>query len=43
MDNGTFDYLKWFPEENRADQFKPKLTQPVESSPITVKGYSTLG
>ena len=21
---GTFDYLKWFPEGNRAEQFRPK-------------------
>ena len=23
MENGTFDYLKWFPEGNRAELFKP--------------------
>jgi integrase len=39
MDNGTFDYLKWFPEGNRADQFKPKISQPVESAPVTINEY----
>src|SRR5687767_15823056 len=39
MDNGRFDYLKWFPEGNRADQFKPKISQPVESAPVTINEY----
>jgi hypothetical protein len=39
MDKGTFDYLKCFPEGNRADQFKPKITQTVESTPITINSY----
>lgn len=39
MENGAFDYLKWFPEGNRAEQFKPRASQPVESKPVTVKNY----
>ena len=39
IDNGTFDYLKWFPEGNRADQFKPKVNQPVEINPATIKEF----
>ena len=31
---GTFDYLKWFPEGNRAKQFKPK-----EEPPKTIGEY----
>lgn len=31
---GTFDYLKWFPEGNRAEQFRPK-----EEPPKTVGEY----
>jgi len=26
--SGTFDYLKWFPEGNRAEELKPKTTAP---------------
>jgi hypothetical protein len=31
---GTFDYLKWFPEGNRAEQFRPK-----EEPPKTIGAY----
>jgi Arm DNA-binding domain len=31
---GTFDYLKWFPEGNRAEQFRPK-----EEPPKTIGVY----
>jgi integrase len=34
MEKGTFDYLKWFPEGNRAEQFKPK-----EEPPKTIREY----
>jgi integrase len=27
IENGTFDYLKWFPEGNKAELFKPKQTE----------------
>ncbi len=39
MEAGTFVYLKWFPEGNRADEFKPKKDAPVESKPQTVEEY----
>ena len=39
MENGTFDYLKCFPNGNGAEQFKPRASQPVESKPVTVKNY----
>jgi len=35
MENGAFDYLKRFPDGNRAELFKPK----DESKPQTVGGY----
>jgi len=28
MENGKFNYLKWFPEGNKAEQFRPKGPQP---------------
>jgi len=37
MKNGSFEYLKWFPEGNKADQFKPK----VENTLKTVGEYFT--
>jgi Arm DNA-binding domain len=32
---GAFDYLKWFPEGNRAEQFRPKEERPRPSASIT--------
>jgi integrase len=29
IDRGDFDYLKWFPEGNKADLFRPKTNRPV--------------
>jgi hypothetical protein len=37
IDNGTFDYLKWFPEGNKAPEFKPK--DETENQPSTVGEY----
>jgi len=34
MERGTFDYLKWFPEGNRAAQLRPK-----QESPKTIGEY----
>ena len=34
MDNGSFDYLKWFPEGNKAHLFRPK--DEIKSKEITV-------
>jgi integrase len=39
IDNGTFDYLKWFPEGNRAKLFKPKVNQQKENRPITIREF----
>jgi len=33
----TFNYLKWFPEGNKADDFKPKDNKPAEV--LTLRGY----
>ena len=37
MENGTFNYLTWFPEGNKADLFKPK--DETANSPQTVGEY----
>src|SRR5215472_15444652 len=37
METGTFDYLRWFPEGNKAQQFKPKTAK--DSKPKTVGEY----
>src|SRR5688572_24303057 len=42
MERGVFDYLKWFPEGNKADEFKPKVDQPdqpVAAKPLTIKEF----
>src|SRR3989338_7590220 len=39
MEKRTFEYLRWFPEGNRADEFKPKKDAPVEKKPQTVEEY----
>jgi len=40
MEAGTFDYLRWFPNGNRADEFKPKESVPVvENKPLTVREF----
>jgi integrase len=36
MEQGTFDYLKWFPEGNRANEFRPMPERAGESKPLTV-------
>jgi hypothetical protein len=36
---GTFSYLKWFPNGNRAHEFKPVSDNPVESKPLTVREF----
>jgi integrase len=37
MEAGTFSYLEWFENGNRADEFKPKTE--IESKPLTVGDY----
>lgn len=39
MKAGTFDYLKWFPEGNRADEFRPKKAEPVKAKPLTLRQF----
>jgi len=39
MESENFDYLKWFPEGNRADEFRPKIDKPVGDKPQTVREY----
>jgi hypothetical protein len=42
MERGTFDYLKWFPEGNKADEFRLKVDQPdqpVAAKPQTIKEF----
>jgi integrase len=40
MERGTFDYLKWFPNGNREDEFRPKpKTLNVDAIPKTVRQY----
>ena len=36
IEQGTFDYLKWFPEGNRTNAFRPKPERAGESKPLTV-------
>src|SRR5512132_1779204 len=38
MEKGTFDYLKWFPEGNRASEFRPK-ERVGENKPLTVREF----
>jgi integrase len=39
IEQGTFDYLKWFPEGNRADAFRPKVDKRIEATSQTVKEF----
>ena len=39
MKAGTFNYLKWFPNGNRAHEFRAKVDTPVESKPLTVREF----
>jgi len=39
MEAGTFDYLRWFADGNRADEFKPKEDKLVEIKPLTVRKF----
>jgi len=38
-EGGRFEYLRWFPNGNRADEFKPVETKPVELKPQTVRAF----
>ena len=39
MKAGTFNYLRWFPNGNRAHEFGGKVDTPVESKPLTVREF----
>ena len=36
---GTFDYLKWFPDGNKADEFRPKIDGQADDKSLTVGEY----
>jgi hypothetical protein len=40
MERGTFDYLKRFPNGNKAHLFKPKVEEPQRLASITAYGLS---
>src|SRR5262245_45714815 len=39
MQAGTFNYLRWFPNGNRAPEFERKDAKPVEIKPQTVRTF----
>ena len=39
MERGTFDYFRWFPEGNRANEFRPKPERAGENEPLTVRKF----
>jgi integrase len=39
MEAGTFNYLTWFPEGNRADDFRPKSDAQADDKSLTVGEY----
>jgi integrase len=40
IDAGTFNYLRWFPNGNKAHEFQPKSDKPVvENKPLTVREF----
>jgi integrase len=39
MERGDFDYLKWFPEGNKADEFRPKIDQLLVNKLQTIKDF----
>lgn len=39
MEAEKFDYLKWVPHGNKADQFRPKLEVAVRTQPQTIKQF----
>jgi hypothetical protein len=43
MEAGTFDYLKWFPNGNKADHFRPTVNKQLETKPLTIKHFTRLG
>jgi integrase len=39
MERGEFDYLKWFPDGNKADEFRPKSQSQADDKSLTVGEY----
>ena len=39
MERGEFDYLKWFPDGNKADEFRPKREAQADDKTLTVGEY----
>jgi len=40
MEAGTFEYLRWFPNGNRAHEFKPnEIAAPAEIKPLTLRKF----
>ena len=39
IERGEFDYLKWFPNGNKADEFRPKTSALEQKKPQTVKEF----
>ena len=39
MERGEFDYLKWFPDGNKADEFRPKSEAQADDKSLTVGEY----
>jgi len=39
MERGDFDYLKWFPDGNKADEFRPKGEAQANDKSLTVGEY----
>lgn len=39
MERGEFDYLKWFPNGSRADEFRPKVPALEQRKLQTVKEF----
>lgn len=39
MERGEFNYLKWFPEGNKADEFRPKSEAQADDKSLTVGEY----
>ena len=39
IEAGTFDYLKWFPNGNKADHFRPTVSKQLETKPLTIKQF----
>jgi hypothetical protein len=39
IERSEFNYLKWFPDGNKANEFRPKDDSRVEIKPLTIRAY----